>query len=125
MNRILLITAITIALQTTCYAEESTYDLVLKGKKCEEGSNQQLDCSYKIGNDFWLSVAGVGNPDAGVTFMKSDFNGKYYGTYGMLHGCVIVKTGTANKTINPLNFAFISPINGKVYKNWGNCKAGY
>jgi hypothetical protein len=125
MNRILLFTAISIAFQTACYAEESTYDLILKGKKCEEANNQQLECNYKIDNDFWLSVAGVGGPDAGVTFMKSDFNGKYYGSYGMLHECVIVKTGTKNKTINPLNFAFVSPKNGKVYKDWESCKAGY
>jgi len=124
MNRILLITAIAIALQTVCYAEESTYDLILKGKKCEEGIDQQLECSYRIGNDFWLTVAGVGSPDAGVTFMKSDFNGKYYGSYGMLHSCAIVKTGTTNKTISPFNSAFVSPKNGKVYNNWKSCEAG-
>ena len=125
MKLILTSILITLAFQTGCFAEESTYDLILKDKKCEEGNNQQLDCSYKIGKDFWLSVAGVGTPDAGVTFMKSDFNGEYYGTYGVLHGCVIVKTGTKSKTINPFDFAFISPKNGKVYKDWQSCQAGY
>ncbi|MEQ1597887.1 MAG: hypothetical protein ABL880_00825 [Methylotenera sp.] len=125
MKLILISILITATFQTSCFAEESTYDLILKGKKCEEGYNQQLDCSYKIDKDFWLSVAGVGIPDAGITFMKSDFNGQYYGTYGMLHGCVIVKPGTKNKTINPIDFAFVSPKNGKVYKDWQSCQAGY
>jgi hypothetical protein len=60
MKLILISVLITATFQTSCFAEESTYDLILKGKKCEEGYNQQLDCSYKIDKDFWLSVAGVG-----------------------------------------------------------------
>lgn len=116
---------ITLFFQACCFAEESTYDLILKGKKCEEGYSQQLDCSYKIGKGFWLSLAGVGISDAGVTFMKSDFNGDYYGTYGVLHGCVIVKPGTKNKTNNPVDFAFVSPKNGKVYKDWQSCQSWY
>ena len=109
---------------TNALAEVSTYDLTLKGKQCKEGLNQQLDCDYKIGDDFHLSIGGVGQSDAGVTFIKSNLNGKYYGTFGILHGCVIVKTGTKNTTKNPFDFAFVSPINGKVYKDWESCKIG-
>ena len=106
-------------------AQESTYDLIIKGKKCSEEFNQQLTCYYKIGNEFYLAIAGVGLSDTGVTFMKSDFNGEYYGTYGVMHGCVIVKTGNKNKTKNALDLAFISPKNGKVYRDWENCKEGF
>jgi hypothetical protein len=119
-----LIMAILLILSANAMADVSTYDLTLKGKQCKEGLNQQLDCDYKIGNDFHLSIGGVGQSDAGVTFIKSNFNGKYYGTFGILHGCVIVKTGIKNTTKNPFDFAFVSPINGKVYKDWESCKTG-
>ena len=110
-------------LSTQVFAE-STYDEIIKGKSCKEW-NQKINCDYKIRDDFWLSLAGIGNPDTGVTFMKSDFNGNYYGTYGVMHGCVIVKTGTKNKTKNPADFAFVSPKNGKVYRDWQTCQTGY
>lgn len=119
MNRLIIATLLMIS--TNAVADVSTYDVTLKAKQCKEGLNQQLDCDYKIGDDFHLSIAGVGQSDAGVTFMKSNFNGKYYGTFGILHGCVIVKTGMKNTTNNPLDFAFVSPKNGKVYKDWEGC----
>ena len=103
-------------------AEASVYDLVLKGKTCSEGRHQQLDCNYTISDDFNFSIAGVGQEDAGVAFMKSNFNGKYYATFGMLHGCVIVKASPKNKAKMFLGFAFVSPINGKIYSDWESCK---
>jgi len=102
---------------------QSTFDLVVKGKSCVERKGQQIDCDYRISTDFWLSIAAVGSSDAGITFMKSDFKGKYYGTVGIGHGCVIVKTGTANTTRDPFDFAFVSPKNGKVYLDWPSCRA--
>jgi hypothetical protein len=106
---------------------QTTFDLAVKRKSCVEQSSQQVDCSYRIGKDFWLSIAAVGRTDAGITFMKSDFNGKYYGTVGVAHGCVIVKTGSGsgsgNGTRNPFDLAFISPKNGKVYRDWQSCQA--
>ncbi len=119
-----LLMAILLIVSAKAIADVSTYDLTLKGKQCKEGLNQQLDCDYKIGDDFHLSIAGIGQSDAGVTFIKSNFNGKYYGTFGILHGCVIVKTGIKNTTKNPFDFAFVSPANGKVYKDWESCKIG-
>ncbi len=102
---------------------QTTFDLAVKGKSCVEQSSQQVDCNYRIGKDFWLSIAAVGSTDAGITFMKSDFNGKYYGTVGVAHGCVIVKTGSGSGTRNPFDFAFISPKNGRVYRDWQSCQA--
>lgn len=119
-----LMMAILLMISANAMADVSTYDLTVKGKQCKEGLNQQLDCDYKIGNDFHLSIGGVGQSDAGVTFMKSDVNGKYYGTFGILHGCVIVKNGNKSRDKSPLDNAFVSPINGKVYKDWESCKTG-
>ena len=39
---------------------QTTFDLVVKGKSCVEQRNQQVDCDYRIGTHFWLSIAGVG-----------------------------------------------------------------
>jgi hypothetical protein len=114
--------AIFLIISTNGMAALSTYDLALKAKECKEGLNQRLDCNYKIGDDFHLSIAGVGQSDAGVTFIKSNYYGEYYGTFGVLHGCVIVSKGIKNISKSPFDFAFISPLNGKIYKDWESCK---
>lgn len=119
MNRLIIIKLLFL-ISFPVFAQ-STFDELLKGKRCKE-SNQQINCDYKIQDDFWLSIAGIGNPDTGVSFMKSDFNGDYYGTFGALHGCVIVKKGMSNKENNLSDFAFVSPKNGKVYRDWQSCR---
>ncbi|MCI2284259.1 hypothetical protein L3081_13780 [Colwellia sp. MSW7] len=94
-----------------------TYEVILEGKKCQEDDYQQLNCSYKVGKDLHIEIAGIGQEDTGIAFLKSNFNGDYYGKFGLLHGCVIVNNGNSFS-----DFAFISPKNGKVYKSWENCK---
>lgn len=96
------------------YAE--TYDVVLAGKTCEKDNLEQLNCSYKAGKDFHVEIAGVGQEDTGIIFLKSDQKGDYYGIYGLLHGCVIVNGKSFSDP------AFISPKNGKVYRSWASCK---
>lgn len=100
------------------------YDATVSGKKCEEHA-QQIICDYRVGKSLHFSIVGIGNPDVGVTFMRSDFHGDYYATYGLLHGCVIVKAGKAlHSEISRLgSFAFVSPLNGKVYRTWEECQA--
>ena len=100
-------------------AANSTYNAVVAGKECEEGHNQNISCSYKIDNSLLIEIAGIGSQDAGIAFLKSDYKGKYYGKYGMLHGCIII-----NSTENYASFAFISPKNGKVYHTWQECAKG-
>lgn len=119
-----LIFAVLMMLSFSAFAEVSTYDQTLKGKQCKEGLNQQLNCDYKIEDDFHLGITAVGQPVAGVSFLKSDVNGKHYGAFGILHGCVIIKNGIKSRDKNPLDIAFVSPINGKVYKDWKSCKTG-
>lgn len=123
MKNLYFSTFLALVFQQFCHASESTYDLVLSGKQCGESKNQQINCNYRIGGDFWLSLAGVGTPSVGIAFMKSEFEGNYYGTYGALHGCVIIQPGTSNKSTDHPNVAFISPLNGKVYRTWADCKA--
>lgn len=104
---------------TSAWANE-TYDKTLAGKSCKEESQQQINCTYKIGKDLEILIAGIGLPDTGITFAKSDIDGDYYASFGMQHLCVIIKSG---KDLLQ-GFAFISPQNGKVYPNWEACQSG-
>jgi hypothetical protein len=50
--------------------------------------------------------------------------GDYYARFGVMHGCIIVARGTRRpESENPFDFAFISPKNGRVYRDWRDCQA--
>ncbi len=100
-------------------ASDSTYDNVVAGKKCQEDKSQNLSCSYSVGKSLSIEIVDIGLPDSFVRFNKSDFDGDFYGAYGMLHGCIIIKN---KKEI--FSLAFVSPINGKIYRTWPECKSG-
>jgi len=64
--------------------------------------------------------------------MVDNAKGDFYPTYGLQHGCVIIKRGSKGVVNNELfgpgslfDFAFVSPKNGKVYKTWQECQSGY
>lgn len=96
-----------------------TFEKLAKGKSCNTGSNQKIDCNYKIGSSFWLQIIGVGEPDATIVFMKSDYQGAYHARIGKIHACVIVQPKF--KAENVLDVAFISPKTGKIYKTVDDC----
>lgn len=123
----LLITSLLCA--NSASADRSTYEIVVTGKSCTETSTQSLDCQYTVGKDLEFIIAGIGQPDTGVTFMKSFFEGDFYASFGIQHGCVIVKRGqkavTSQERSGPnsaFDFAFVSPKNGKVYRRWEECQ---
>lgn len=117
----------------TLSGDRSSYELVLAGKKCETGtSDQTLSCEYTVGTGLKFVVAGIGQPDTAVTFMRSSFDGDFYASFGLLHGCVIVQRGSKDlEQDDPMepgglsDYAFVSPKNGKVYKTWDQCRAGW
>jgi hypothetical protein len=106
----------------------SVYDLVLKSKKCHTQEAQfggDIECNYQIGKDLHIVIVPVGEALAGVKFFRSSFDGDFYGSVGMMHGCVIIQPGkAAPATVNRFEVAFISPKNGKVYRTWEACKRG-
>ena len=129
--RILAAAILCVISSPTLSGGKSSYDLVLAGKRCQTGTwDQTLSCEYVVGTGLAFAIAGIGQPDAVVTFMKSSFDGDFYATFGLLHGCVIVKCGAAGvnseHAFQPgglADYAFVSPRNGKVYKRWDECKA--
>ena len=104
------------------FSANEPYKKTMTGKSCKEDTRtQQISCTYEIGKDLLIWIAGIGSPDTSVTFAKSNFEGDYYATFGMLHHCVVVKSqGNLLQ-----DFAFISPKNGKVYKDWKTCRTAY
>ncbi len=105
---------------TSVYSKEpSIYEIVkLTSKECKSSGNS-ISCQYKIGKLLHISIDGIGEMDTGVTFLKSDIDGDFFATYGIRHGCVIIKSLQRVE-----DYAFISPKNGKVYKDWRLCKEG-
>jgi len=101
-------------------AEATTYDVVVAGMKCAQDANTSMECEYQVGTSLNFSVVGVGDRDAAITFFSASFDGDYYASVAVQHGCVIVKPGKLAKG-PAMDFAFVSPRNGKVYKDWVSC----
>jgi len=118
---------------THAFLDDSTYNLTLAGKSCKTSDHSQtLSCEYTVGTGLHFTIDGIGDPDTGITFMKSSFDGDFYAIYGMLHGCIIVKRGPTGYSDSAVSgpgsfsdYAFVSPKNGKVYRNWQECKLGF
>lgn len=123
-KKVFSIKIITTLIFSFCFAQcvlasVETYDIVSAGKNCQEDRYQQLNCTYNAGKSLSIEIVGIGMPDTAIYFRKSDFDGDFYGVYGMLHDCIIIKN---KKDISDL--AFVSPKNGKVYKTWQECRSG-
>lgn len=111
----------------------STYDLVIQGSRCAQStvpyqSSAQLECSYKVGTGLRFTIAGVGQDDAAITVDHADgLDSDFYFTFGIMHGCVIVKRGFLKQPpelrggLPGFDMAFVSPRTGRVYKTWEEC----
>jgi hypothetical protein len=98
----------------------STYDAVVAGMSCKQQSSGQLDCDFRVGKSLRFTIAGVGLDDAAITFFKVDFDGDYFATVGVQHGCVVIKPAKPTRG-SGLHYAFVSPRDGKVYRDWPTC----
>lgn len=107
-------------------AEKTTYEMVLAGKECKEGSAQKTTCHYKIGESLDFIISGIGTTDTMVAFLKSDIDGDFYASYSKKYECVFVRSGMEKKGAKRSPFtAFISLKNGEVYNDRVKCKTGY
>ena len=127
-----MILILVLSLSRSVFAEEkSTYELALAGKECKTW-NQTISCEYSVGTGLKFSIDGIGQPDTGITYMKSSFDGDFYTTYGLRHGCIAIKRGPKSiksKAVRGIgsftDYAFVSPRNGKVYSSWEKCQQAF
>lgn len=87
---------------------------------CKQLTSGRLDCEYKVGRSLRFQIAGVGQVDAVVNFFQVDPEGDYVAGIAPLHGCVIVRPAKAASD-STAGQAFVSPNDGKVYRNWNTC----
>jgi len=125
----LFVALLVLVFSSASWAGEA-FDAVTTGKSCSEDDQQMITCEYKIGNNLHISIPGIGMPDTAVTFFKSDWDGDFYASFGIMHQCVIVKHGKSSHKKDPdigklTDLAFISPKNGKVYEDWESCAKGF
>lgn len=104
---------------------QTAYEAAARGASCNQDTSGARSCHFTIGHDLEIAIAAVGEPDVGISFLRSNQNGDFYGRFGRMHGCVIVMAGAhapeAARTAAGVA-AFISPRNGKVYQTWQECR---
>src|SRR5687768_16758726 len=121
LRRVLIATILVAAAQLA--QAQDTFDVAVRGVSCRQNQQGVLNCTYRVGKDLEFGIASVGSPDAGISFLRSDITGDYYARFGTLHGCVIIALGSASRETKRSGFAFVSPRNGKVYREWEECRA--
>ena len=105
----------------------STFDIVKDSAECDQTeSGKTIQCDYRAGRSLHISITGVGADDATATIIQSNRDSGFYASFGVRHGCVIVKRNQAvsegPKYRNPLlDLAFISPETGVVYSERKAC----
>ena len=67
----------------------SLMELVEAGKSCSS-ERRGLECRYRVGNYFHVSIAALGTAETGIHFLKSDESREIYASFGSMRGCVIV-----------------------------------
>lgn len=79
-----------------------------------------MDCSYNVADALRFSINGIGQVDVVMSIARLDSGSAYIAGFAPLHGCVIVRP--ANPGPDSLaSMAFVSPHDGKVYRNWNTC----
>lgn len=79
-----------------------------------------MDCDYKVGKSLRFSVSGVGQQDVVINFLKVDSDEDFVASIAPLHGCIVVRA-THTRSDSTASLAFVSPQDGKIYRNWNTC----
>jgi hypothetical protein len=119
-----LVTAAALALGVTLASAQgvaqSTYEATIKGTSCKSNPQGLRYCTYRVGA-LEFAIAGVGDKDTTVHFLRSDIAADYYAQLYVQDGCVVVLTGAANPRKNEK--VFVSLNTGKVFKAVEECKS--
>jgi hypothetical protein len=87
---------------------------------CRQQPTGRMDCDYSVGGDLRFAIKGVGQVDAVTSIIQVDSLGAYVAGFAALHGCVIVRPSQPGPD-SLATMAFVSPQDGKVYRNWNTC----
>ena len=79
-----------------------------------------MNCEYRVGKSLRFVVSGVGQQDVMIDFFKVDADQDYSASVAPLHGCIVVRP-SQSKSDTTANLAFVSPQDGKIYRNWNTC----
>jgi hypothetical protein len=101
-------------------AQNAAYDAVVKGMTCKQQTAGRMDCVYTVDDGLRFTIAGVGQADVVVNFTRVDSASAFVPGMAPLNGCVIVKPAQTRPD-SLANMAFVSPHDGKVYRNWSTC----
>lgn len=119
-----LIVALLLFLTVNSVLAQSAFEVAVRGAACRQNTNGALNCTYTVGRDLEFSITAAGEADAGISFLRSSIKGDYYARFGVLHGCIIVAQGEATTQPAPIDYAYVSPKTGRVYKSWQECQSG-
>lgn len=123
-----IVAAFLAAMAATAHAQAakaptSTLDLVNASKSCFSQKSGTIECHYKAGKTLEITIVGVGEADGSIIFVQSNEKGDFYAKFQLALGCILVKPGDGNKVNHFLDFAFISPTNGKAYSTGMECES--
>lgn len=104
---------------------QTAFEATIKGARCTQNSQGTRLCRFDVGADLIVSITAVGEPDAGISFLRSNIEGDFFARTAMQHHCVIVSAGVKAPTAAKVpggDLAFISPRTGRVYRTWQECE---
>lgn len=108
--------------------DATTFDAVQRGRICAPSQDdpRRVDCDFQVGQSLRFIIVGVGLPEGGLEFVKADYQGDYYGGTGFASRCVIIWPGeatTKNQPSRAKDDAYVSPVDGRVYRDLPSCRA--
>lgn len=109
----------------TAVEAQTAFEATSKGARCTQNSQGTRLCRFEVGADLIVSITAVGEPDAGISFLRSNIEGDFFARTAIQHHCVIVSAGmkAPNAAKAPGgDLAFVSPRTGRVYRTWQECE---
>ena len=107
-----------VPLLTTAAPAGHLFDQVKAAQKCHSQENGSMECDFDL-RSLHFGIAGVGDPDAGIAIYKADSEAEFHLSFGIKHGCLIIRHGL---NVPSFDLAFVSPITGGVYRDWPSCQ---
>lgn len=107
---------------------KSIYEMIKNGMKCGKPYSGGIDCTYSA-LDVEFTIVGIGQPYGWIQFNRSDSSGLLYAGYGMSHGCIVIEPGEKSHKDDLAKLVeaervWVSPKNGKIYRDWSLCGLG-